>query len=114
MLLWSVCPAVYICEGFLSENSLMTSIRDHGVEISPLCYWTNVIIQLVNVCLISTIIFGHYLFLYLVFLVLIYRMQSVTRVLQDPQLARATTKLKPRERRSLLIACHLIYLEVSR
>lgn len=98
----------------LSDKVLMTSITDRGVEISPLTYWINLISQLINGSSISCILIGNHLFFYVISIVIIFRMRTITTILKDHRIAKETPELSLAQRKWIILECHLMQVELSR
>lgn len=91
----------------------MTSLSDDDQDISQVSLYTNLTLQVLNTCLISIIIIGYNLFLYLGGFVIIFRLKTITRIIKDLQKDEEFSKEDSSTRRGLLIQCHSMHVDVS-
>lgn len=92
----------------------MTSVSDDDRDISTMSLVTNLTLQFINTLLISCIIIGYNLFLYLGGLVIIFRLQTISKTIKDlptnDDLVKGDQELW---RRDILIQCHSMHVDVS-
>lgn len=96
----------------------MTSVSDNDDAISKPALITNLTMQVLNTVLISIIIIGYNLFLYLGGLVIIFRLKTIARIIKelqksssddDHELIREPDTFK----RNILVHCHSMHVDVS-
>lgn len=108
------CGSFYILDWALSDKTLLTSISDQDEINLNLSLWTyliNLTFQFVNTLLISFLIIGYNFFLYLGALVIIFRLKSISAVLND--LRYHQSEMTMRAKRMILIECQEMHVEVS-
>lgn len=101
----------------VTDKVLMTSVSDNDDDISTPSLITNLSCQVLNTLLISIVIIGYNLFLYLGGLVIIFRLKTISRILKDLQKTSDYAELpigeREKWRRNVLIECHSMHVEVS-
>lgn len=114
LILFCSCGTFYVCEWILTDKILMTSVSDDDGDISTMSLITNLTLQFLNTLLISCIIIGYNLFLYLGGLVIIFRLKTVSETIKDLPKYETLVKGDPELwRRDILILCHSMHVDVS-
>lgn len=96
----------------------MTSVSDNDDAISKPALITNLTMQVLNTVLISIIIIGYNLFLYLGGLVIIFRLKTIARIIKDLQKSSSDDDdelIREPEtcKRNILVHCHSMHVDVS-
>ena len=108
------CGLFYFGEWLLTDKVLMTSVSDKNVAISMYSFLGNFLCQSLNAYLMSCIFISNHLFVYIGGSIIIYRMRTISNILRDPIVVNQTGEISQAERRSILIECHEMHLEVMR
>lgn len=113
LILFCSCGSFYISEWLLTDKILMTSVSDNDENISMASLIANLTIQTLNTLLISIIIIGYNLFLYLGGLVILFRLKVISRVIKELEGTGKSIGAGSLWRRRVLIECHTIHVDVK-
>lgn len=91
----------------------MTSVSDNDENISMASLIANLTIQTLNTLLISIIIIGYNLFLYLGGLVILFRLKVISRVIRELEGTGKSIGAGSLWRRRVLIECHSMHVDVK-